>query len=137
MRSQRGNQSLTIFVGAHDDRAAIETALACPAPDQRAQEQASAAFDGMPQSAIDADVVDFILAPEEIPLQLAKLTSTYNNGLIADRVEGQLSDEDAFRHLNGWITIRVGSDDHTAADYTLAGPDEVHQFLIWLNRNRR
>ncbi|HEV3327219.1 MAG TPA: chemotaxis protein CheB, partial [Puia sp.] len=64
-----------------------------------AQEQASAAFDGMPQSAIDADVVDFILAPEEIPLQLAKLTSTYNNGLIADRVEGQLSDEDAFRQL--------------------------------------
>src|SRR5580692_11102815 len=35
-----------------------------------AQEQQSAAFDGMPQSAIDAEVVDFILTPEEISLQL-------------------------------------------------------------------
>jgi two-component system CheB/CheR fusion protein len=75
-----------------------------------AQEQASAAFDGMPQSAIDADVVDFILAPEEIPLQLAKLTSTYNNGLIADRVEGQLSDEDAFRQLLTLLRVRKGTD---------------------------
>src|SRR5580658_7106417 len=38
-----------------------------------AQEQQSAAFDSMPQSAIDADVVDFILPPEEIPLQVSKL----------------------------------------------------------------
>ena len=33
-----------------------------------AQEQQSAAYDAMPQSAIDAGVVDFILTPEEIPL---------------------------------------------------------------------
>lgn len=46
------------------------------------------------------------------------------------------ADEDAFLHLNGWITIRVGCDDHTSANYTLAGPGEVHQFLIWLERNR-
>ncbi len=45
------------------------------------------------------------------------------------------ADEDAFRDLNGWITIRVGQDE-TMAQYMLAGPDEVHQFLIWLNENR-
>ena len=38
-----------------------------------AQEQGSAAFRGMPQNAIDAGVVDFILTPEEIPLQIARV----------------------------------------------------------------
>jgi trehalose-phosphatase len=47
------------------------------------------------------------------------------------------ADEEAFQRLSGWITIRVGADDRTSARYTLAGPDEVHQFLIWLNRNRQ
>lgn len=47
------------------------------------------------------------------------------------------ADEDAFQHLRGWITIRVGCNDNTSARYTLAGPDEVHQFLIWLQQNRR
>lgn len=47
------------------------------------------------------------------------------------------ADEDAFQHLSRWITIRVGSVDQSAAHYTLAGPDEVHQFLIWLDQNRR
>ena len=42
-----------------------------------AQEQQSAAYDAMPQSAIDAGVVDFILPPEKIPLQLMMLQ---NNG---------------------------------------------------------
>jgi two-component system CheB/CheR fusion protein len=37
-----------------------------------AQDRQSAAFGGMPQSAIDAGVVDFILAPEDIPLQLGE-----------------------------------------------------------------
>jgi two-component system CheB/CheR fusion protein len=75
-----------------------------------AQEQASAAFDGMPQSAIDADVVDFILAPEEIPLLLAKLTLTYNSGLIPDRVGGQLSEEEVFRQLLTLLRVRKETD---------------------------
>jgi hypothetical protein len=37
LRSQRGNQSLTIFVSAHDDRAAIETAFFCLFTQHRAQ----------------------------------------------------------------------------------------------------
>src|SRR5579872_3652723 len=42
-----------------------------------AQEQRSAAYDGMPQSAIDAGVVDFILPPEKIPGQLMRLNNTF------------------------------------------------------------
>ena len=30
LRSQRGDQSLTVFVGTHDERAAIETTFLCP-----------------------------------------------------------------------------------------------------------
>jgi trehalose-phosphatase len=47
------------------------------------------------------------------------------------------ADEDAFQRLRGWITIRVGNPDQTAAQYTLAGPDEVHQFLTWLTLSRK
>src|ERR1700722_17833008 len=52
-----------------------------------AQEQRSAAFDSMPQSAIDADVVDFILTPEEIPLQVSKLLGTLRNGLVGEKAD--------------------------------------------------
>ena len=45
------------------------------------------------------------------------------------------ADEDAFRTLKGWITIRVGAED-TCAQYSLAGPAEVHRFLAWLVQNR-
>ena len=75
-----------------------------------AQELGSAAFDGMPQSAIDADVVDFILPPEEIPLQLAKLTSTYNIGLTTDPAAGQLPEENVFRQLLTQLRVRKGTD---------------------------
>ena len=43
-----------------------------------AQDQASAAFYGMPQSAIGAEAVDFILSPEDIPMQVAKLFESYS-----------------------------------------------------------
>ncbi|MDQ3551620.1 MAG: PAS domain S-box protein, partial [Bacteroidota bacterium] len=38
-----------------------------------AQDQQSAAYEGMPQSAIDADVVDFIFSPEEMPTHLIQM----------------------------------------------------------------
>jgi len=74
-----------------------------------AQEQQSAAFDGMPQSAIDADVVDFVLTPEEISLQLAKLNKTFKNG-GANGEKPQLSKEDAFRQVLSLLRVRKGAD---------------------------
>ena len=42
-----------------------------------AQDSQSASYDSMPQSAVDAGVVDFILSPEEIPAQLLQINSAY------------------------------------------------------------
>ncbi len=42
-----------------------------------AQDSESAAYDSMPQSAIHAGVVDFILAPDKIPAQLLQINSAY------------------------------------------------------------
>src|SRR5450432_4170879 len=75
-----------------------------------AQEQRSAAFGGMPQSAIDADVVDFILPPEEIPMQLAKLTETFKSGLSVDPEDLQSKKEDAFRKVLSLLRVRRGTD---------------------------
>lgn len=46
------------------------------------------------------------------------------------------TDEDAFIHLPGEITIRVGESGPTAARYHVDNPDQVRLFLEWLNANR-
>ncbi|HEY8734333.1 MAG TPA: CheR family methyltransferase, partial [Puia sp.] len=74
-----------------------------------AQEQQSAAFDGMPQNAIDADVVDFILTPEEIPVQLAQWYKTIETGLSTDDTDLQQK-EDVFRHILSLLRIKKGVD---------------------------
>jgi two-component system, chemotaxis family, CheB/CheR fusion protein len=74
-----------------------------------AQEQGSAAFRGMPQSAIDAGVVDFILMPEEIPIQLADTLT----GLKKDPASGTFENadhEDAFRQLLNVLRLKKGTD---------------------------
>ncbi len=75
-----------------------------------AQEQQSAAFDGMPQSAIDAEVVDFVLTPEEIAMQLAKLNQTFKTGSPAGSENLQLTKEEAFRQLLSLLRVRKGAD---------------------------
>jgi len=77
-----------------------------------AQEQRTAAFDGMPQSAIDAGVVDFILAPEDIPLQLGKIFKIQGKGMTA---AGETSStlglgEDALGQLLTLVRTRKGTD---------------------------
>jgi two-component system, chemotaxis family, CheB/CheR fusion protein len=75
-----------------------------------AQDQQSAAFDGMPQSAIDADVVDFILSPEEIVLHLAKLKHALGEGAAEDDGDSQLSKDDTFKHVLSLLRVRKGAD---------------------------
>jgi two-component system CheB/CheR fusion protein len=75
-----------------------------------AQEQQSAAFGGMPQSAIDAGVVDFILVPEDIPAQLAKLFKVRENGMIVDGDAIKIAKEDVFRQLLTLLRARKGAD---------------------------
>jgi two-component system, chemotaxis family, CheB/CheR fusion protein len=74
-----------------------------------AQEQASAAFPGMPQSAIDAGVVDFILTPEQIPLQLADTLAGFKKDPASGTFENA-DHEDAFRQLLNVLRLKKGTD---------------------------
>lgn len=74
-----------------------------------AQNEASAEYEGMPTSAINAGVVDFILSPEEIPGKLIEITK------IAALAEssGQnhnLKDADLYRQILSVLRIRKGTD---------------------------
>jgi trehalose 6-phosphate phosphatase len=42
------------------------------------------------------------------------------------------SDEDAFAVLTDGVTVRVGGESATCAQYIVPGPAEVYRFLIWL-----
>ena len=75
-----------------------------------AQEQQTAAYDGMPQSAIDAEVVDFILAPEKIPSQLLALDSRIKIGRENEDGNAQQILEDGFRQILSMLRTRRGVD---------------------------
>jgi len=74
------------------------------------QDPQSATFGGMPQSAIDADVADFVLPPEQIALQLGTLTKTLRNGILEESPDGQPDKKDAFKELLYLLRIRKGTD---------------------------
>src|SRR6185437_7317803 len=77
-----------------------------------AQEPAGAAFNDMPQSAIDAGVADFILAPDKIPQHLMELNKTLNKGFSADGnllPEGQ-KEEENYRQILAQLRLRNGVD---------------------------
>jgi two-component system CheB/CheR fusion protein len=75
-----------------------------------AQEPQSITFPGMPQSAIDAEVVDFILMPEEIPLQLVRISEIFRNGLEVEKEEGKSARDEAFRQIIALLRLRKGND---------------------------
>ncbi len=80
-----------------------------------AQSEDSAAYDGMPHSAIQAGVVDFILPPEEIPqklLELIKITDS-NDSFIAEDSPSSVErkeEEDIFRQILALLRLRKGTD---------------------------
>jgi two-component system CheB/CheR fusion protein len=64
------------------------------------QDPKSAAYNAMPQSAINAGVVDFILPPEQIAVRLQEVISSYyNNYPYTDQEHLAKSDENAFRQI--------------------------------------
>ena len=75
-----------------------------------AQDRASAAYDAMPQSAIDAEVVDFILPPEQIPARLITLNETYRKIPAGDEENKQLAQEEGFRQILSLVRARKGVD---------------------------
>jgi two-component system CheB/CheR fusion protein len=73
------------------------------------QQPVSAAFRGMPQSAIDAEVADFILTPEEIPLQLAEALAVLKKG-PASGTPDKTDHEDTFKQLLTLLRLKKGTD---------------------------
>ncbi len=74
-----------------------------------AQDHESAAFGGMPNSAVQAGVVDFIMPPDQIPLKILEI----NKSLISNGAEGQippLQDEEVFKQILSLLRIRKGTD---------------------------
>ncbi len=63
-----------------------------------AQDQESAGYDYMPKNAIDADVVDFILPPEEIPEKLLQMMHTYSGYKNIDK-NSPKDDDDVFNQI--------------------------------------
>ncbi|MDO6428981.1 chemotaxis protein CheB [Flavitalea sp. BT771] len=75
-----------------------------------AQEQQSAGYDGMPQSAIDAGVVDFILPPEKIPGQLLLLNDSFKANPIGTDGNAEQAQENGFKQIITLLRIRRGVD---------------------------
>jgi two-component system, chemotaxis family, CheB/CheR fusion protein len=75
-----------------------------------AQEQQSAAYDGMPQSAIDAGVVDFVLPPEKIPRQLLLLNDTLKANPVNEVGNAEQEQEDGFKQILSLLCRRTGVD---------------------------
>ena len=76
-----------------------------------AQDTESAAHDSMPQSAIHAGVVDFILAPEKIPAQLLQINSAYKtNHFYKHEEELPKDDETIFKQILLLLRQRSGVD---------------------------
>lgn len=55
-----------------------------------------------------------------------------DGGLLPIYMGDDNSDEDAFAVLREAITVRVGDSSATCAQFSVRGPPEVHQFLLWL-----
>jgi PAS domain S-box-containing protein len=76
-----------------------------------AQDLDSAAYEGMPQHAIESEVVDFILPPEKIPERLIELQQTFTiSSPENELVPKDKANEDAFRQILALLRVRVGVD---------------------------
>lgn len=75
-----------------------------------AQDKESAAYDSMPQSAINAGVVDFILAPEKIPAQLLQIKSAFKISQVYKAEKQLAKDDDIFKQIILLLRQRSGVD---------------------------
>ncbi len=74
-----------------------------------AQDAVSATYDGMPNSAVQAGVVDFVLAPEEMPKKLLEITKIINR-TIGEEPSLQEQTVDVFRQILSLLRIRKDTD---------------------------
>ncbi|MBC7571976.1 MAG: PAS domain-containing protein [Spirosoma sp.] len=74
-----------------------------------AQDEASAAHDGMPNSAVQAGVVDFVLPPEEIPKKLVEVIRMLNED-GGDDPDAPEPEKDVFKQILSVLRVRKGTD---------------------------
>jgi PAS domain S-box-containing protein len=112
-----------------------------------AQDIGSAEYDSMPQHAIEAEIVDFILPPEKIPGKLMELqqsfsvTSSTDDPITKDKVN-----EEIFRQILSLLRIRVGVDFTLYKQTTIRRRivrrmvflklDNVSDYLDYLKKNK-
>ncbi len=85
-----------------------------------AQDLESAAYGGMPESAINSGVVDFILSPEKIPEQLLQINSAYKTGLALTKDQQSNNDDEAvFKQILWQLSQHNGVDFTHYKDQTL------------------
>ncbi len=75
-----------------------------------AEDPDSASYDGMPQHAIDAEVIDFILVPENIPAKLKELQQSFIISSTGDDTPTDKANEETFRQILAMLKVRVGVD---------------------------
>ncbi|HTE26174.1 CheR family methyltransferase [Flavitalea sp.] len=74
-----------------------------------AEDMTSAAFSGMPASAIQADVVDFILPAESIPLKITEINR--HDAVQETSMTGKpVHDGEVYKEIVGLLKIRKGTD---------------------------
>ncbi|MEO6177045.1 MAG: CheR family methyltransferase [Flavobacterium circumlabens] len=75
------------------------------------QDPETAAFMGMPQSAIDANAVDFVLAPENIAAQLIQISNTYSaNHAYTEEDEIPKNEEEIVFQIINLVFLKTGND---------------------------
>jgi two-component system CheB/CheR fusion protein len=75
-----------------------------------AQDEKSSAYFDMPKSAIEAEVVDYILSPSEIPGHLKELVRTNPITTPEVNIAEELKEEEGFRHLLALLRTKKAVD---------------------------
>ena len=74
-----------------------------------AQDSQSAEFDSMPNSAVNAGVVDFVLIPDKIPQKISEIVNNLN-GIENEEDELPELDENIIKKIISLLRIRKGTD---------------------------
>ncbi|MFN0082629.1 MAG: chemotaxis protein CheB [Ferruginibacter sp.] len=75
-----------------------------------AQDPETAAYTGMPQNAIDADIIDFTLAPELIPDKLLQIKQSYGEPVEDDKKDEEQETNEQFKKIVMLLKVKVGVD---------------------------
>ncbi len=75
-----------------------------------AQDAVSAGYNAMPQNAVDAGIVDFILSPEKIVAKLVELNQNYTKYSSALSSEPGKKEDESFMRVLAMIKTRIGVD---------------------------